>query len=92
MAVAIFTKAFLDAVQSLVEVHHTIYPRLPPQGLFFESLVEQAFRMAGWGGKDLVASVPNSPWHDLLVGDVKLSIKSETGKSIYEKTTLHALL
>jgi Type II site-specific deoxyribonuclease len=81
MAIEIFTDKFLNAVQSLVGRHHTIYPRLPPQGVFFEALVEQAFRKAGWSVDDLVASVPNSPWHDLLVGGVKLSIKSETGKS-----------
>ena len=27
----------------------------------------------------MVPSATNSPWHDLLVGDTKLSIKSETG-------------
>jgi len=81
MAIEIFTDEFLNAVQSLVGRHHTIYPRLPPQGVFFEALVEQAFRNAGWSVDDLVASVPNSPWHDLLVGGVKLSIKSETGRS-----------
>ncbi len=37
--------------------------------------------MAGWSVDELIASVPNSPWHDLLVGGIKLSIKSETGKS-----------
>jgi hypothetical protein len=57
-----------------------------PQGLFFESLVEQAFRTTGWSVKDLIASVPNSPWHDLLVGNVKLSIKSETGKATRANT------
>ncbi len=81
MAVEIFTEEFLRAVQSLVKRHHTIYPRLPPQGVFFEALVEQAFRLAGWDESDLVPSVPNSPWHDLLVGSTKLSIKSETGKA-----------
>jgi len=47
MAVEVFTEEFLSAVESLVNRHHTIYPRLPPQGLFFEALVDQAFRMAG---------------------------------------------
>lgn len=81
MSVEIFTEEFLNSVQSLIARHHTIYPRLPPQGLFFEALVEQAFRTAGRSVEDLIASVPNSPWHDLLVGGVKLSIKSETGNS-----------
>jgi type II restriction enzyme len=81
MAVEVFTEEFLSAVESLVNRHHTIYPRLPPQGLFFEALVGQAFRMAGWSREEVVPTTPNSPWHDLSVGGVRLSIKSETGKA-----------
>jgi len=81
MAVEVFTEEFLSAVESLVNRHHTIYPRLPPQGLFFEALVEQAFRRAGWSREEVVPTTPNSPWHDLSVGGVRLSIKSETGKA-----------
>jgi type II restriction enzyme len=80
MAIEVFTDGFLSAVQSLVERHHAIYPRLPPQGLFFEALVEQAFRVAGWPADQVLATTPNSPWHDLSVAGVRLSIKSETGK------------
>jgi hypothetical protein len=80
MAVEIFTKTFVSAVQSLIERHHTIYPRLPPQGLFFESLVEQAFHLAGRSRDEVIPTTPNGPWHDLSVNGVKLSIKSETGK------------
>ena len=76
----IFTEAFLANVQELIERHHTIYPHLPPQGVFFEVLVEQGFRLSGWTAEQIVPSSPNSPWHDLLVGSAKLSIKSETGK------------
>jgi len=85
MAVEVFTDEFLSAVQSLVERHHTIYPRLPPQGLFFETLVEQGFHLAGWSHCDVIPTTPNSPQHDLSVGGVRLSIKSETGKAT--KTT-----
>ena len=81
MGVELFTDSFLSAVQSMINRHHTIYPRLPPQGLFFEALVEQAFLEAGWAKNEVVATTPNSPWHDVLVGGVKLSIKSETGKA-----------
>lgn len=81
MAVEVFTEEFLSAVESLVNLHHTIYPRLPPQGLFFEALVDQAFRRAGWSREEVVPTTPNSPWHDLSVGGVRLSIKSETGKA-----------
>ncbi len=68
-------------VQTLVQRHHTIYPRLPPQGVFFEALVEQAFRLAGWATNEVVPTTPNSPRHDLLIGTMRLSIKSETGKA-----------
>lgn len=85
MAVEVFTEEFLIAVESLVKRHHTIYPRLPPQGLFFEALVEQAFRTAGWSREEVVPTTPNSPWHDLSVGGVRLSIKSETGKATKAK-------
>ncbi len=77
----IFTDQFLSAVQSLIDRHHTIYPRLPPQGLFFEAIVEQAFRLAGWRDSEIIGTTPNSPQHDLSVGGVRLSIKSETGKA-----------
>jgi hypothetical protein len=81
MAVELFTEAFLSAVELLVTRHHSIYPKLPPQGIFLEALVEQAFLLAGWPRDQIVPTTPNSPWHDLLVGGTKLSIKSETGKA-----------
>jgi hypothetical protein len=81
MSPEIFTDRFLSAVQSLIERHHTIYPRLPPQGLFLEAIVEQGFHLAGWSHCDVIPTTPNSPQHDLSVGGVRLSIKSETGKA-----------
>ena len=60
MAIEIFTDEFLNAVQSLVGRHHTIYPRLPPQGIFFEALVEQAFRKAGWSVDDSLPQFPTA--------------------------------
>jgi len=81
VAAELFAEDFLANVQSLVERHHSIYPRLPPQGIFFEALVEQAFRLSGWPAEKVVPTTPNSPWHDLLVGKVRLSLKSETGKA-----------
>ena len=32
------------AIRALVNVHHSIYPQIPPQGNYFEALVEEAFR------------------------------------------------
>ncbi len=80
MTDGLFTDQFLERVQTLIGRHHTIYPLLPPQGIFFEALVERAFLMSGRDRASVIPSSTNSPWHDLLVGDIKLSIKSETGK------------
>ncbi len=44
---ALFNDQFVATLKSLIELHHSIYPRIPPQGIFFESLVEQAFKRLG---------------------------------------------
>ncbi len=80
MLVTLFDDEFLSTVESLVRKHHTIYPRLPPQGLFLEALVEQGFILSKWPRDQVVPTTPNSPQHDLLVGTTRLSVKSETGK------------
>ncbi len=61
MPESVFTEQFLANVESLVKRHHSIYPVLPPQGVFFEALVEQAFRLSGWEHGDVVPSATNSP-------------------------------
>lgn len=75
----LFTDAFVASLRSLIEVHHSVYPKLPPQGIFFESLVERAFRQSGWPETHVILTTPNSPQHDLLVGTARISIKTETG-------------
>jgi hypothetical protein len=77
----LFTEAFTATLQSLVQLHHSIYPRIPPRDIFFESLVEQAFLGSGWSQAEVVLTTPNSPMHDMTVGGTKLSVKSETGIS-----------
>jgi hypothetical protein len=76
----LFTEPFLDRLRHLVGVHHTLYPRLPPQGIYFESLVERAFIYAGWPRDQVVLEHPNSPKADIRVGSVRLSLKTETGR------------
>lgn len=76
---ALFSEIFLATLKSLVTLHHALYPRIPPQGIFFEALVERAFCTSGWRADQIVASRANSPQHDLLVGTVRLSLKTETG-------------
>ncbi len=75
----LFTPDFQQNLKSLIGAHHSLYPELPPQGIFFESLVRRAFTASGWKDVEVVASTPNSPQHDLLVGKVRISLKTETG-------------
>ncbi len=75
----LFTQHFVEALRSLVERHHSIYPRIPPQGIFFESLVERAFLAVGWPRNQVIPTALNSPSHDLSVGAAKISVKTETG-------------
>lgn len=76
---AVFSAQFVSALRSLIEVHHSIYPSIPPQGIFFESLVEQAFRKSSWSADQVLLSKANTPQHDLLVGANRISLKTETG-------------
>ncbi len=76
---SIFTDRFLLVLKTLVEQHHSIYPRIPPQGIYFESLVEKAFLRSGWSAIQVQITTANTPKHDLLVGKIKLSLKTETG-------------
>jgi hypothetical protein len=80
MGTEFFTQQFCLMIRSLVEKHHELYPMRPPQGVFFEDLVQQAFRQVGWSEFQVIPTAPNSPAHDLLIGNQRLSIKTETGK------------
>ena len=75
----IFDESFLIAIKSHVNIHHSIYPRIPPQGIYFESLVAQAFNRARKPYTVIKGSTPNLSGHDLLVEDKKISLKTETG-------------
>jgi hypothetical protein len=76
----LLTDAVLETLRALIGLHHSIYPLIPPQGIFFESLVAQAFRKSGYPRDQVVPSTPNSPQHDLSVGTARLSLKTETGR------------
>lgn len=76
----LFTEPFLDRLCKWIATHHTVYPRLPPQGIYFESLVDRAFLHAGWDRNQVVLENPNSPKADIRVGDIRLSLKTETGR------------
>lgn len=76
----LFGEQFLSELKKLIDRHHSLYPVVPPQGIFFEYLAEQAFKRSGWPADQVILSTPNSPMHDLKVGSLRLSLKTETGK------------
>jgi hypothetical protein len=76
----VFDDAFLIAIKTLVNVHHSIYPLVPPQGIYFEALVEKAFTTARKPYTIIEGSRRNLAGHDLLVENNKISLKTETGK------------
>jgi len=76
----LFSEQFLERLRHWIGIHHTVYPRVPPQGIYFESLVERAYLHSGWPRDQVVLENPNSPKADIRVGDTRLSLKTETGK------------
>jgi len=75
----IFTPDFIVTLRGLIGVHQSIYPRTPPQGIYFEALVEEAFRRIKKPVTIIEAGGKNQPRHDLLVEKTRISLKTETG-------------
>ena len=69
----------MTALRALINVHHSIYARVPPQGIYFEALVEKAFKTIKKPFTIIEGTKRNQPSHDLLVEDKKISLKTETG-------------
>lgn len=63
----------------LVNIHHSIYDRIPPQGIYFEGLVQEAFRRVKKPFTVVTRTGLNQPTHDLVVESTRLSLKTETG-------------
>jgi type II restriction enzyme len=76
---AIFPVDFQIALRALVNVHHSIYPRIPPQGIYFEALVQEAFTKIKKPFTVVEGTARDQPSHDLLVEEARLSLKTETG-------------
>jgi hypothetical protein len=75
----LFTPQFIAHLKLVVQQHHLLYPRIPPQGIFFESLVERAFRLTGIHPTDVIPTTANIPKEDLQIPQGRISIKTETG-------------
>lgn len=85
VAEGIFDSGFLIALKSFIDVHHSIYPAVPPQGVYFEALVERAFKEIKKPFTRIEPGGRNQPGHDLKVEDTRLSLKSETGLGTNER-------
>jgi hypothetical protein len=77
----IFGADFLVTLRGLIGVHQSIYPNTPPQGIYFEALVEEAFRRIKKPFAVIEAGGRNQPRHDLLVEGTRISLKTETGEN-----------
>ena len=75
----LFNPGFLLALKSFVDVHHSIYPVNPPQGIYFEALVDRTFRAVNKPVTVIAAGGTNQPRHDIQVDGVRISLKTETG-------------
>ena len=85
MANTVFPENFLYALQTLVNMHHSLYHQLPPQWIFFEALVQVAFRRVKKPFTVIQAGGANQPRHDLLVEDARISLKTQTGLGTSEQ-------
>ncbi len=75
----VFTPDFIVTLRGLIGVHQSIYPISPPQGIYFEALVQEAFRRIKKPVAIIQAGGKNQPRHDLLVERTRISLKTETG-------------
>lgn len=76
----VFGVGFREVLRGLTGMHHAIYPLVPPQGIYFESLVELAFKRTQRPFSWIESGGRNQPRHDLVVEGVRLSLKTETGE------------
>jgi hypothetical protein len=75
----IFDPGFLVALEVSVKIHHIIYAKLPPQGIYFEALVEESFRKIKKPFTVIERGGRTAPGHDLKVENRRISLKTETG-------------
>ncbi|MGH9862054.1 MAG: hypothetical protein ACRD35_01375 [Candidatus Acidiferrales bacterium] len=76
----VFPPDFIVTLRGLIGIHHSIYARVPPQGIYFEALVEEAFKRIKKPFTIIEPTGRNQPRHDLLVENTRVSLKTETGE------------
>ena len=77
----IYTDRLFSAIQQMVTNHHSLYAKIPPQGIFFEALADRALHLSGSPDAHIAQTSTNAPTHDLVVGAERVSLKTETGRS-----------
>ncbi|HEV2098818.1 MAG TPA: hypothetical protein VGR45_07810 [Stellaceae bacterium] len=75
----VFDIAFLTFLKTFVDVHHSIYPTVPPQGIYFEALVERTFRAIHKPLTVISSGGVNQPRYDVQIEGRRISLKTETG-------------
>lgn len=75
----IFGPGFLEFLKTFVDVHHSIYPTVPPQGIYFEALVERTFRAIHQPLTVVKSGGVNQPRYDIQFEGHRISLKTETG-------------
>jgi hypothetical protein len=76
----IFDPGFLEFLKIHVDVHHSIYPTVPPQGIYFEALVERTFVAIHKPLILIKVGGTTQPRYDILFEGHRISLKTETGK------------
>ena len=76
----IFDLGFLEFLKIHVDVHHSIYPTVPPQGIYFEALVERTFTAIHKPMTLIKVGGTTQPRYDILFEGHRISLKTETGK------------
>jgi len=76
---SVFDIAFLTFLKTFVDVHHSIYPTVPPQGVYFEALVERTFRAIHKPLTVIRSGGVNQPRYDIQIEGHRISLKTETG-------------
>ena len=79
-ATTIFDPGFLEFLKIHIDVHHSIYPTVPPQGIYFEALVERTFSSIHKPMTVIKVGGTTQPRYEILFEDHRISLKTETGK------------
>jgi len=75
----IFGPGFLEFLKTFVDVRHSIYPTVPPQGIYFEALVERTFRAIHKPLTVVKSGGVNQPRYDIQFEGHRISLKTEAG-------------